>query len=296
MIVKKKRKWLKWVIIVAVLAALAAVFILPGLRTASEAAYSSEVATRGDIETYYSFSGEMELAKSETHAAISDCEVRDVYVSEGDMVKKGDRLMRLSDGRTLKAGIDGEITDVTVARDDSVTAGQLLVEVADFDSMRVSFDVDEFDVESVSVGMDAQVTIDALEYSFTSPVTRISKTAQSTGDITYYKARVEPDVTTLPKSVLPGMRVDVKIAGASAHDAVLLRMDALSFDEYNKPFVLVQEGDEKVVRYIETGINDGVYVEVLSGLEEGETAYYARRLKELEEVMKFGNTISSGAK
>lgn len=293
---KKKKKWLKWLIILAVLALAFVIFVLPTLRSVSDALYQQDTVARGDISTYYSFSGDLVLAKSESHAATSDCEVRDVYVSEGDAVKKDDRLMRLSDGTAIKAGIAGEVTDLDVERDDAVSAGQALVSVADFDSMRVEFDVDEFDVDAVHVGTDAQITIDALDYTFTLPITRISKTPRTSGDITYYTARADMDACDAPDAALPGMRVDVKVLGAYAGDALMIKMDALSFDEYNKPYVLIQSGDEKVRQYVGTGINDGVYVEITDGLSEGDTVYYMAKLSDIEQLMQMRSSSMSGSK
>lgn len=293
---KKKKKWLKWVIIVAVLAAAFLVFILPTMRNVSNALYQQDAVARGDISTYYSFSGDLALAKSETHTAMSDCEVREVYVSEGEHVEKDARLMRLSDGSTIKAGISGEVTDLDVERDDAVSAGQTLVSVADFDSMRVEFDVDEFDVDAVKTGTDAQITIDALDCELTLPVTRISKTPHTSGDITYYTARADMSADDMPQGALPGMRVDVKVLGAYAPDTLMIKMDALSFDEYNKPYVLVQSGDEKVRRYVQTGINDGVYVEITDGLSEGDTVYYTAKLSDMEELMKMRSSAASASK
>ena len=293
---KKKKKWLKWLIILAVLALAFVIFVLPTLRSVSDALYQQDTVARGDISTYYSFSGDLVLAKSESHAATSDCEVRDVYVSEGDTVKKDDRLMRLSDGTAIKAGIAGEVTDLDVERDDAVSAGQALVSVADFDSMRVEFDVDEFDVDAVHVGTDAQITIDALDYTFALPITRISKTPRTSGDITYYTARADMDAGDAPDAALPGMRVDVKVLGAYAGDVLMIKMDALSFDEYNKPYVLIQSGDEKVRQYVGTGINDGVYVEITDGLSEGDTVYYMAKLSDMEQLMQMRSSSMSGSK
>ena len=100
----------------------------------------------------------------------------------------------------------------------------------------------------------------------------------------------------LPDGILPGMRVDVKVMGACADDVLMIKMDALSFDEYNKPYVLVDGAEGKERRYVETGINDGVYVQITGGLSEGETAYYTARLTELEEMMKMRSSMVSGAK
>lgn len=289
---KKKHKLRTALIALAVAAAAAAALLLPAMNEVKDALYQSETVTRGSISTYYSFSGALELRRQELISAEAEGEVRDLYVSEGDKVQKDDRLARFSDGHTLRAGMAGEVVDISVEEDDLVGAGQAIMEIADFGSMRVEFDVDEFDVEAVSVGMDAQVTIDALDYTFTSPVTRISKTAQLSGDISYYTARIEPEAGALPEEALPGMRVDVKTLGASAEDVLMITMEALSFDEYNKPYVLIDVDGAKQRQYVETGINDGVYVEITSGLAEGDVIYYPTPLSDFEEMMQLGRERS----
>ncbi len=281
---KKKKKWLKWLVLLIVVIAAACVFVLPKMNQVSEALYKQETVTRGDISTYYSFSGSVVLAHSETLTATADGEVREVYVNEGDQVEKDDKLLRLNDGTTYRAGIDGEVTDLDVEKDDTVSMGQTLMSVNDYSSMRIEFDVDEFDVDAVSAGQDANITIDALDTEITLPITRISKTPKTSGDITYYTARVDLSGESSIDNLLPGMRVDVKVLGSYSEDTLMIKMDALSFDEYNKPYVLIQSGEEKTQQYVETGINDGVYVEILSGLSEGDTVYYTQ-LSDLEQLM-----------
>ena len=92
------------------------------------------------------------------------------------------------------------------------------------------------------------------------------------------------------------MRVDVKVLGAYAGDVLMIKMDALSFDEYNKPYVLIQSGDEKVRQYVGTGINDGVYVEITDGLSEGDTVYYMAKLSDMEQLMQMRSSRMSGSK
>ena len=52
-------------------------------------------------------------------------------------------------------------------------------------------------------------------------------------------------------------------------------MAALSFNEHKQPFVWIRTGDTYEQRVLETGLNDGMYVEILSGLEEGDVVYAA---------------------
>ena len=52
-------------------------------------------------------------------------------------------------------------------------------------------------------------------------------------------------------------------------------LDALSYDEYNRPYVYQKdaEGGYTAVA-VQTGVSDGKNIEVLSGLAEGDTVYY----------------------
>ena len=62
----------------------------------------------------------------------------------------------------------------------------------------------------------------------------------------------------------------------SAENMLLLKVDALQFDEENKVYVMTkdEEGEYRAT-YVETGINDGTNVQILSGLQEGDTVYYS---------------------
>ena len=84
--------------------------------------YDEYTATTGTISNSLSFSGTLALRKSESHTAAGTATVRNVYVENGDTVKEGQKLVRLSTGTTLTAGIDGTVNVVNVAAGDEVTA------------------------------------------------------------------------------------------------------------------------------------------------------------------------------
>ena len=69
--------------------------------------------------------------------------------------------------------------------------------------------------------------------------------------------------------------VEVRILDQQALDAVSLSLDALSYDEYNRPFVYRRdaEGNYAAV-YVQTGLSDGRYIQIVSGLSDGDDVYY----------------------
>ena len=73
-----------------------------------------------------------------------------------------------------------------------------------------------------------------------------------------------------PENVLPGMQATVTIPRESVSGANVLPMAALSFDEDGAPCVLVDDGAGGYAQAaVETGLSDGMYVEITSGVASG---------------------------
>lgn len=274
---KKKRKLWKWIILVVVLLVVL-VFFLMSRSGGVAGRYTEVVVRRGTIETYYSFSGNVAVRDSQSIASKVSATVRDIYVVQDQRVAAGAPLIRLSNGDVLKADIAGEVTEVHVSEGDAVSVGTALIDVVNFDDLQVLIKVDEFDVVAVSIGKTATVTIDALGLVYEATVEHISKQAQSSStsltssssDVNYYEAKLSaPD----DDRILPGMKVDVRILNERAEDVMLLSMEALQFDAYNKPYVWIaggERGNELVEVPVEVGIQDGTTVEITGGLSEGD--------------------------
>ena len=266
----KKKRPVKWIVLIVVVLALAAGTLM---RPSEGAMYAEAQVTRGDISTTYSFTGSLEATRTQTVAATAPDRVKDVYVSVNQTVEKGDRLLRLAGGEVMKADMDGEIISLSVEEDDMVAAGSVLAVVMDIGRMEAKVSVDEYDAEAIEPGREVSVTVNALDETVNGTIKSFSKQAVPMGTMSAYTANVELDV---PEKALPGMQVEVKMLNEKAEDTLLLKVDALQFDEENKVFVLTKnEEGEYVQTYVETGINDGSMVQILAGLEEAETVYYA---------------------
>ena len=70
------------------------------------------------------------------------------------------------------------------------------------------------------------------------------------------------------------MQVTVTIPLEVAEDVVILNMNALSFDETNSAYVLKYNDAGELERVdVEVGVSNGSYVEIVSGLSEGDEVY-----------------------
>ncbi len=265
---KKRRKW-PWVILLCIIA-LAVWFFSSTARVARES-LSEETAQRRDIVTYYSFEGNLIPVTDEIQTAKESLKVKEVYVAEGDAVTEGQALLRGTDGTRLYAAHTGTVETLYIEADDSLQPGSQLCRIVDYDRLEVSVSVDEYDISSLSEGKAGTVYVNAVDRAVPGVVTEISREATSEGGVSFYQVKFGVDA--LP-DVRSGMSVEVQVLNRQSLDAVSLPLTAISYDEYNKPYVLVLSGEEYVRQEITLGVSDGQNVEILTGLGEGDQVYY----------------------
>lgn len=266
---KKKKKWLKWIIILAIAAVFAAWLMMFSKGTQS-AVYTDVQAVTGDLETYYNFDGLVKAKRTQTITSAQAGTVRTVYVRQNEQVKKGAKLYRLDDGETVQADMAGEVTGLYIEEGSVVSAGETTAQIIDMNSLEVELKVDEYDVAAVTPGMPVQISVLATGGQFTGSVTALDKNGTASGDLSYYTAAV---VLESGEGVYPGMQISAKILREKAENAVLLRQDAIQFDEYNKPYVYMRgaDGKEVVQVGVSVGASDGIYCEITDGLKAGDT-------------------------
>jgi len=242
--------------------------------------YDPYTATTGTISNSLSFSGSLSLIDNKTYTAESSGTVRTIYISAGDKVEEGDKLVRLSSGGTVTADFAGTVNAVNVEEGDEVGSGDSLVQVADFEHMQVSFRVDEYDIGEVQVGDAVTVTATATEQTFESSVATINYISASSGNVAYYTATAKVEIPD-DSGVYPGMQVTVSIPQEEAVDVVILKEDALSFTAENQAFVYVMNDDGTLSEQtVEVGVSNGNYVEIKSGISSGDTVYTVSEVEE----------------
>lgn len=266
---KKKKKWLKWVIVLAIAAVFAAWLMIFSKGTQS-AVYTDVQAVTGNLETYYNFDGLVKAKRTQTITSAQEGTVRTVYVRQNGQVKKGAKLYRLDDGETVQADMAGEVTGLYIEEGSVVSAGETTAQIIDMSSLEVELKVDEYDVAAVTPGMPVQISVLATGGQFTGSVTALDKNGTASGDLSYYTAAVALEGG---EGVYPGMQISAKILREKAENAVLLRQDAIQFDEYNKPYVYMRSADGKEVVQVgvSVGASDGIYCEITDGLKAGDT-------------------------
>lgn len=163
--------------------------------------------------------------------------------------------------------------------------------IYDLSAVTFEMSIDELDVMDVKSGQEVVITADALEGEvFTGHITNISLESTTGNGVTQYPVTVRIDKAG---SLLPGMNVTGKIVTGEAKAVPAVPVDALMRGDIvyvkdktlstqtpkkNEKTAAVQseipEGFHEVT--VTTGLTDGDYIEITSGLSEGEEVYVKR--------------------
>lgn len=234
--------------------------------------YKKEKARTGDIITYYSFSGNVYTKNRQSVYSDKIMQISEINIEKGQEIKEGDILFITSEGEEIKSEIDGEAVLVNAEENKPVAPGTLLAEIVDYSSLEIIFKADEFDVGVLEEGKEATVYIPAVNKEITGKIREISKEGQIANGVTFYTASIdiEPD-----GKILAGMSAEVRLVSDKAENIIILPMDVIQFDEQNQPYILKKgDGNSVIKQIITTGINDGIYVEIKSGVSDGEEILY----------------------
>ena len=272
----RKKKILKriiWLVVILLVLGIICWSVYSRLMAEYKITYDPYTATTGSISNSLSFTGSMQLVNSATYTASSDTKVREIYVSEGDQVKGGDRLIRLSSGETIEAEFDGTVSSISVEKGDEIKSGDTLLTVADFDHMKVSVRIGESNIGEVKKGQSCRVTVSSAGATFDAAIDDIDYVSYTGNNVAYYTGTVNVD-TSGADNIWPGMQATVTVPLEEAQNVTVLKMEALSTARNNTAYVYKEnENGEMEEVTVTVGVSNGNYVEIKDGVTAGETVY-----------------------
>lgn len=190
-------------------------------------------------------------------------DVRTLYVKEGDVVKKGQKLVDLSDVPSIRAPINGIVSNVYFKEGESVFPQNPVLKVMDLSKRYILVSLDEKAAVLVRKGQNVRIALDSMPGStFTGLVTTIYP---SDGQF-----MVRVDAKELPKEILPGMSADLAIEAGQKEGVFVAPIRAV---RENK--VTLLRNGKKLVIPVQLGLTQGDSVEIISTqLAEGDLLRY----------------------
>ena len=187
---------------------------------------------------------------------------------------------------TIDAPISGTIVDKKVKAGDKLsandTAMQNLCTIYDMSYLEMKLNVDELKIRSLEVGQEVDITADAVPgETYKGVISSVLVAGTTANGSTSYPVTVRIDDMG---ELLPGMNATAKITTASVKNVLALPNAALVRGSYvlvtrDSPSAANAETsmtapDGYVYVKVTTGISDDDYIEVKSGLQEGDTIAY----------------------
>lgn len=272
----------------------------PGAISETQIA-TAEVGTSGSTQ-----SGKFKFKENRSILAEASGEVVQIVNDEGSNVSKGSTIIRLEnesllhavedasnsirdselnidnlrenlEDYTVKSPINGTIIEKNVKSGDTIDSGAKLCTVYDLSYLKMTMNVDELDIRKISIGQEATITADALPgETFVGKVISVNLAGTTNNGVTTYPVGIQIDE---PGNLLPGMNVSAEILVSNAENVIAVPTSAVVRGD----LVLVKTGnnsdDETIPKgyeyvSVETGLSDGFFVEIKSGINENDEIAY----------------------
>ena len=280
------------------------------VRTSNLGYITEETTARAYIGEYVSYgSAAANLTGIYTVSTTGSGTVSQLSILPGDTVTAGETLCVLTgdsidnqlenaelslenardnlDNYDVTSPISGTVIEkYAKAGDNAGTGGSnssTLCIIYDLSYLQMTLNIDELDISKVSVGQEVRITAGAVEDKiYEGVVTKTSVVGSTQGGITTYPVTVRIMETD---GLLPSMNVDAEIFLSAAENVIAVPNGAVNRgntvlvtkDSPSAAKALEQEAPEGYVYVaVTTGESDDSYIEITSGLQEGDTVAYIR--------------------
>jgi HlyD family secretion protein len=250
--------------------------------------YSEETISKSEYEQA---EASYSVAKAEVDAAKFS-----VVSAEASLKEANENLVKTS----IYSPMTGTVSMLLVELGERVAgtgmmAGTEMLRVADLSRMEAQVEVNENDIPRVKLGDTAAIEVDAyVDHKFKGVVTEIASSAKTTGVSADQVTNFDVKILVLPESykeltekgsahpLRPGMSATVDIQTETKSGIITVPIQSVTTrtdttkvvskvsNEDIRTLVFITDGQRALARDVKTGIQDNSYIEILSGIAEGD--------------------------
>ena len=199
-----------------------------------------------------------------------------------DAKEKLEEFTKAIQNYTIVSEYDGIITDITLEAGDSVDTGETLITLYDQADITMTVSVSSSNVANLSEGGKANITYTAFpDRVYTGTITEIGDaTTDSSGNITYsVTVSLEEDNEGLDQ-LYQGMTGEVTFITKEQEDVLYVSNRAI-LRKGNKSYVKIKDEEGNITtKEVTTGFSDGINVEIIEGLSEGDVVLIESKVSE----------------
>jgi len=179
----------------------------------------------------------------------------------------------------ITSPIDGTVIGKPLPAGQTVSQGtsnpMVILTVADISKMQIDAQVDQTDIGKIVAGQKVTFTVDAYpDQKFSGTVSDVSQKATITQNVVYYTITI--DVHDAQNYLKPSMTARVSIAVSESDNTLNVPLAAVKTDKSGKYVVIKNKNGQTENVPVTTGVIADDRVEVLSGLNEGDSVVIAQ--------------------
>ena len=165
----------------------------------------------------------------------------------------------------------------TASADTQEDEKTLLLTIDPYKEMHFAISVDETNIRSLAVGQEVTVEVESVgDKTYSGTVCQIDTTPASAGGVTNYTATISLDAQD---GMMAGMTAEASVTIQGIENAMLLPEEAVrktSTSAYVYTSFDAQTGKLGGMVQVQTGISNGSEIEIIQGLNPGDTVYYEK--------------------
>ena len=189
-----------------------------------------------------------------------------------------DNITASLDKKQITAPFDGRLGLRLADIGQDLSQGVPIVSLQAIDPMRVNFSLPQQALARVKNGLAVRVTTDAVPGNvFEGVITAINTEIDTDTRTVRTQATLNPAVgsSTASTNLLPGMFANVQVVLPAVKDVLMIPLTAVSFASYGDSVFVIENNDKDQLsarqQFVQLGERRGDYVEVMQGLEDGQT-------------------------
>ena len=282
-------------IIIGMIALVALIFFVWPRETQNESieVETTQVAEQ-DFQDIISLVGLIEPV--ETEVFMGQGPVTEVNVALNDEVAEDDVLASYLEGTQFIAPFNGTVVELNIAEGDvdaNAQQSQPSLVLANLDNLEVVVELSKNEANRVTVDQEVEMTY--LDTTYTGTVTQVDAVASTNAaGSSFQMGQSAPTLNATitfndenVEELIPGFDIDVDIITETTTDSLAIPIESVLYNDDGNPFVFIVEDGVAHTREIETGIQEGVTIEVTSGLKLDEEV-----IRLPEETMEDGTEVT----
>lgn len=282
-------------IIIGMIALVALIFFVWPRETQNESieVETTQVAEQ-DFQDIISLVGLIEPV--ETEVFMGQGPVTEVNVALNDEVAEDDVLASYLEGTQFIAPFNGTVVELNIAEGDvdaNAQQNQPSLVLSNLNNLEVVVELSKTEANRVTV--DQKVEMTYLDTTYTGTVTQVDAVASTNAaGSSFQMGQSAPTLNATitfndenVEELIPGFDIDVDIITETTTDSLAIPIESVLYNDDGNPFVFIVEDGVAHTREIETGIQEGVTIEVTSGLELDEEV-----IRLPEETMEDGTEVT----